>query len=371
MPVILDSVAINVESTLAFNLSVRLVDALYKAKGGSSKHGKGHLLNDPRDTTIFLCVGILFLSAVPSILLGSSLKSGLDAPRSSVGGKRSMYQDAIHSLFAMSRDAVGLFGHVLMLAFSRIAMQQVRLSRFEVDPLTAVPVAVFLYAQRIAEIMFVGIGLSCCITTFLPGIEKVLRGSPSITGSVQGLIAGSWMVQSKSTSIVEKQVKSLVVNMQRTFAETVTTIIPDAQTRKMIVLLGLCMLPSIAGSTSSPYSSYTSVTVDSVRSFLMIKGRGALQAKKRAGDWGPYASILAKIWIAGLSTAWINIAIGFILPARRTESSNASIWIRGGGIISMLQPWISVISTASLAIMTRALSPLFPGETQSFFANTI
>ena len=33
--------------------------------------------------------------------------------------------------------------------------------------------------------------------------------------------------------------------------DTVAALIPDAQTRKMVVMLGLCLLPSISGSSGS------------------------------------------------------------------------------------------------------------------------
>ena len=356
MPII-DSVASNVESTLAFNLSVRLVDILSGLKGGKL------LLSDPRDSTIFLCVGILFISAAPSFLFRGDypMPSSARDPKISVRGWSSSVRDLFRSLMVVTADAMALVGHVLVLSFSRIAMQQVRLSRFDVDPKTAVPVAVFMYSQRIAEIMFVGIALSCCLTTFLPGMDRLFVPGGSQRTGIDALRKSQ--VPSESASLLGKQVKSLVVNMQRTFAETVTTVIPDSQTRKMIILLGLCMLPSIARSTSpvqtSPYSSYSSITLESVKSFLMMNmdarhgvSEHANASKRR---WSMYTTVLAKIWITGLSTAWINMAIGFILPQQNSDQQDAN------GSILAIQRWIGVVSTGSLAIMTAALSHLFPG----------
>jgi hypothetical protein len=294
MPII-DSVASNVESTLAFNLSVQLVDILSGLKGGKL------LLSNPLDSTIFLCVGILFISAAPSFLFRGDypMPSSARDPNISVRGLSSSVRDLFRSLVAVTADTMALVGHVLVLSFSRIAMQQVRLSRFDVHPKTAVPVAVFMYSQRIAEIMFVGIALSCCLTTILPGMDRLfVPGGSQRTG--MDAIRKS-QVPSESASLLGKQVKSLVVNMQRTFAETVTTVIPDSQTRKMIILLGLCMLPSIARSTSlvqtSPYSLYSSITLESVKSFLMMNmdarhgvSEHANASKRGRHDWFYYTS---------------------------------------------------------------------------------
>jgi len=78
---------------------------------------------------------------------------------------------------------------------------QVRLSRFVVDPITATQVAVFQYAQRILEIMFVGIILSCCLTTFLPTLER-----ESIMQRMRGGV--------RTGTLMGKQLNSIVVNMQ-------------------------------------------------------------------------------------------------------------------------------------------------------------
>lgn len=47
-------------------------------------------------------------------------------------------------------------------------------------------------------------------------------------------------------SIASRQLSTLMVNMQRTFAETVTGIVADPELRRLIVLWGVCILPSIS-----------------------------------------------------------------------------------------------------------------------------
>lgn len=112
------------------------------------------------------------------------------------------------------------------------------------DPSTPPEEAFFLYAQRILEILFIGILLSCCLTTFLPmASKKRPGGGASATATASALLQDN--VQ--AGLLMGRQIDSIVVNMQRTFADTAASIIPDDQSRKMVVLLGMCILPSIAG----------------------------------------------------------------------------------------------------------------------------
>ena len=78
---------------------------------------------------------------------------------------------------------------------------QVHLTRFDMDLITPVNVAVFQYAQRVLEIMFVGIVLSCCLTTFLPSFER-----ENIFERVRGNM--------RSGTLMGRQLNSIVVNMQ-------------------------------------------------------------------------------------------------------------------------------------------------------------
>ena len=115
---ILDSVASNVESTLAFTLSVKLVDIVGNLRGGGNGKGRG----DPRDATLFLCIGILFLSAAPAFVSTFSSPSKQTQAASKRG---SMLQQALASAARVSRDLTSLAGEVVLLAFSRLVMQQV------------------------------------------------------------------------------------------------------------------------------------------------------------------------------------------------------------------------------------------------------
>lgn len=57
----------------------------------------------------------------------------------------------------------------------------------------------------------------------------------------------------------------------------------------------------------------------------------------------------ALLWVAGLGMAWMNTAIGFILPNAATARTSLAVL------------WMQVTSTLCLAIASRAVQPLLPG----------
>ncbi len=380
---ILQSVAGNVESTLAFTLSVKVVDIVGQLRGQISADGR-----DARDGALILCVGILLLSIGSTFLASSSSSagsaSGLPATVFASAAKRaanfskkkqkgaSHQGVALLSLWSstmahltppsfLSKGLMDISSHVMVLSFSRLAMQQVRLSQFNVDPNTCLQLVVFQYTQRILEITFIGILLSSCMTTMIPVLKAMAQHKVAAAMSAS---KGGGGDGGSEDSPVERQLNSLIVNMQRTFAEAVTLVIPDIQTRKMVVLLGLCILPTISSMASGRSNPEQLLSAKKVGEFFVIfQGSSGRVGKKAAGKnertqeggklmpaattWKSTTSILGKIWVAGLSMAWINTALSFIL----TSGSGAS----------SLQAWIGIISTICLAVFTRALHPMFPG----------
>jgi hypothetical protein len=237
---------------------------------------------------------------------------------------------------------------------------QVNLGAFMLDPSSSVASVVFDYVQKILEIMFIATVLSCILAVALPRLRAATgcgaaQGSSSSSSSVLPQISSMF-----SGSIANRQLNSLMVNMQRTFAETVSSVVVDIQARKLIVLLGLCMLPTIAKAVMGGSDSDSSnVDIRSIESFFlstssMLKKKSKAESKSRV-----YANLLYKLWIAGLSMAWMNTALGFILP-----SSGGSVAIPGvpaGFKPSLTFTWLRVVSTVCLALIFRALQPMFPG----------
>lgn len=87
----------------------------------------------------------------------------------------------------------------------------------------------FEYLRRFLEITFVVVVLYT-IVKFIPVLRNKRVGSSSYD----------------MESIASRQLSTLMVNMQRTFAETVTSVVADPELRKLIVLWGICILPSIS-----------------------------------------------------------------------------------------------------------------------------
>lgn len=372
---ILQSVASNVESALAFSLSVKVVDIVGQLRG-SAASGSNQSSRDARDSMLVFCTGILLLSIGSTFLTsGESVPSRFrmaasNKARAAARQQHAAIAQAEHEYGrtplwwqrmwakgtmllsssplppAITRGLKDISNHVMVLSLSRLAMQQVRLSKFSVDPNIPFHVATFQYTQRIIEITFIGVLVSSCLTTLLPALQAMVENRMAGTGSTAA---------APTNSLVGKQLNSLIVNMQRTFADTVASVFPDVQTRKMVVLLGLCILPSISGAVTGQGGSSAQqlLSATRVQEFFMMF-RGASRRRRTvngvngpaASSWKETSSMLSKIWIAGLSMAWINTALSFII-------SN-----QPGGI---LQTWISVISTVCLAVLTRALHPMFPG----------
>lgn len=371
---ILQSVASNVESALAFSLSVKVVDILGQLRGSAAVAGSYQGDRDARDGVLVFCLGILFLSmgstfltsgeGVPSKFraTGASTLSGHGhgALRQKGSGAQQPHPQLWRKLWhstvvlassplpsAITRGLKDISNHVMVLSLSRLAMQQVRLSKFSVDPNMPFDVATFQYVQRIIEITFIGILVSSCLTTLLPALQaiaesKMMKGGGGGGGAAAAATAAS---PSPSDSLVQRQLNSLIVNMQRTFADTITSAIPDVQTRKMVVLLGLCILPSISSLVTGQGDSAEVLSTKRVGEFFLMFQRR--REEKVADRWRETSSMLAKIWVAGLSMAWINTALSFIISNESVEG--------------LMQTWISVVSTICLAVLTRALHPMFPG----------
>jgi hypothetical protein len=202
---IVDSVAANVESTLAFTLSIKIVNMITSIQ----RSGGGSVQASALDTTTMICVGVLLFATV-SIISSSSAQAVSQSSRVRRTSKLTIP-------VAMRKDMRDIASHVLLLAFSRIAMQQININAFLMDPSSSVDSSVFDYVQKILEIMFVATGLSSILTAVVPAFMESSMG-----GRFTGIFSGS---------LANKQLNSLMVNIQRTFAETVSSVITDVQVR--------------------------------------------------------------------------------------------------------------------------------------------
>jgi hypothetical protein len=355
------SVASNVESTLAFTLSVKIVD-LFSNMQTQSYHGGGQaalFLSVPAsgqpgtpvagryDAIVMICTGAILFSIV------SGISSQPNAPVRRTRAGRSVAQSSkkdgaadlpsseSKSFFptAIRKDMKDIAGHVLLLAFSRIVMQQFSVKAMVPDDMIYFDAAFFDYAQTIIQLVFTVIILSCILAAVLPRLlpQGAVLNSSCATGAFSG-------------SLANRQLNSLMVNVQRTFAETVASFVTDVQTRKLIVLMGLCMLPIISAAVSGS-SAHKVTDIRSIESFFLASSPAHQTGRTYTSN--VYANFLAKLWISGLSMAWMNTTLGFILP-------NSSFGAQAG-YYNAFALWMRVVSTACLAVLSRSLQPMFPG----------
>ena len=136
---ILDSVASNVESTLAFTLSVQIVDSINKLQRGTNG------LKGPYEPVLMFCTGVVLFAAASAI--SSSADTSTARPKSAHVGSRhkpaagsggggggGLAVNASIIPSAVRKDMRDIASHVLVLAFSRMAMQQVREMIFFTTP---------------------------------------------------------------------------------------------------------------------------------------------------------------------------------------------------------------------------------------------
>lgn len=86
-------------------------------------------------------------------------------------------------------------------------------------------------------------------------------------------------------------------------------------------------------------------------SYTRSKGSRGVKNIHSAG--AVYSDFLGKLWIAALSMAWMNTALGFILP-----SSDGGESSKGSNSMGL---WMRIVSTICLAVLSRSLQPMFNG----------
>ena len=157
-----------IHSSLSFNLAGRLVAIVDSFCGINPSSGSG---SNPRDSIIFLCIGILSLCLAPVLLAlpsSPSPSSSSSAQRKEGKQKQQRDQDALHSILGMASE-------IVLIAFSKMVMQQVRLGKFEVQPNTTAEVAIFLYMQWVLEILSTFFGKHMRIKDFIAFTSNALN----------------------------------------------------------------------------------------------------------------------------------------------------------------------------------------------------
>jgi hypothetical protein len=251
-----------------------------------------------------------------------------------------------------------------------------------IDPMSSAFSAAFRYVKVVTEIMFIGILASCLLVaaTFFAGIglSDIVQGaaaaSPDSSSEDASKQHKDQLQRSFQSTFLGNQLDSLMVNIQRTFADVVGNLIPDAEARRMVVFLGLCMLPATSVKNRQQHlhsrgdgSQHASDNYSMLEEFFLVfqptgKKSMAHQVRTSGGVanngpamlWRTYAGLITKIWVTGISMAWINTTLGFILPPKPSQSSKQQ---------SAFSVTINLVASICLAFMTKALNNTFSGIT--------
>lgn len=396
---ITDSVASNVESSLSFNLASTLVKIFHQLEGSADgRTGQGN------NYMLFLCTGIIVIANTPLITSKVVRRIRSNRTRSSSISGRGMHSEmptsaaAAAAASSLVSGVTPVLSHVMLLATSKIFMEGFSMSRVQIDINTPPLVATFMMLRNVSEIVCIGVFLSCCLAILIPYLVRSLGGNADGTqgayapgdGAASG---GNDCVESiknmvttgqksiipctdESIAILRKQIRMVVINMQRAFADAVSGMVPYPQTRKMLILLGLCMLPSIARiASASSNDPLSAIDMAWVKRKLMMRGsgrRGQGRPVPSSHPWAVYMAVLSNIMAVGLSMAWINITLGIVMDATGGTASTSSIpfavrpptAMDGASRsvqIQQLQRWIPLVLTCCIALIVRVVSNIFSG----------
>ena len=378
---ILESVAQNIESALAYTIADKVVGIIKQMAlpalppSTDSKQWQGQQASPQGQSTLMLCTLLLLLftasefAPVPSLL----------AKVRNTGTRNSAHERNNHVKCKDKRDAetastdvLSMLSHIGLLAMSKIAMQQVDVSGFEIDPLSSGNSAAFRYVRAVSEIMFLGISASCILVaaTFYMGIgiSDLVHAQGPKKPAAASMHSNSLQSDSSSfpSTFLGSQVDSLMVNLQRTFAEAIGNLIPDSEARRMMVFLGMCMLPATASVQHMGTLASEGDNLSKLENFFLVfeqkrRSRNSrLQSKSLDGSlspsllWRTYAGLITKIWVTGISMAWINTTLGFILPPKPSSSSRQQ---------TAFSVTINLVASVCLAFLTKALNGTFTGLT--------
>jgi hypothetical protein len=238
-PLLLNSIVANVEATLTFTLASKLVDmtlSLQQQQGGNNNNNSSSSSSNTNATWILGAICLMVLSISSTWRKNDNQDGG---------------QDEGEDVSAAQQDLISMLNQTLVLAFSKIVLLQASLSSVSsycksiLINLYCIRIHVQIrintanassplveYLRRFLEITFVVVALYA-IVKILPALKRSSSSQSSGSGAA-------------ATSIASRQLGTLIINMQRTFAETVAGLITDPEIRRLIVLWGACILPTIS-----------------------------------------------------------------------------------------------------------------------------
>jgi hypothetical protein len=405
---LLTSVASGVEMSLAFAMSTKVVDTLVSllkpstmewrsasgfvfGGGGSGTDSMPSILSS--GIVLVLSTGLLLLSAIS--LLARAIPSSRGKSR----------------MRAAFRDLASITKHVVILSTTRIILALLVISDAsqEQDAMVSMSLttpfedenaratgrssaaswatpAIFNSARSILQIMFAAVFLSCTGAIFVARQE-----SPTVRKSNRGSNAGSVRNGEEDDDMAMSSFVAIVGNVQRTFAQHVSLLVPESGARRTLVLFGLCIFPKVTGillkgmQPMAASSAAAAATVQpSSANMNMMPGSGLISGligtsfanshadgavgaeatRERESTVSPNANLasrrsqafsafLLQVWLIAACTTWLNLSIELILTGIDTTSSSSGTEMASMGTKAL---W-----SVGLCILSKSLHGILPG----------
>lgn len=388
MPFQLTSVISNVEASLVFTMSLKLVEVIlsllrvsgaleWKSRAGfvfvgtfvmvphNSQPGKQYVQQPSAADVLWASLPVVACVVTLMITPAKMLSSFSVKPWSSE-------RDSGTSVL---RELLSTVSQITALAVARIGIMLLVANTYEDatnstggPTMLSESATVFAALRSMVHIMFGAIALSCIAALLTQPSSVAASSSPS-----------------DSDTSPPPAFQMLMANVQRALSQQISGLIPDTSTRKLVAAFGLCLFPSFSSillpSSASAASSVAPITtISSLQGILLgipsLPARSQEGADRRRGEdndrepinliqarmHAMFASFLIKTWVSGLCTTWLNISIDLLLQSMHEGGVAASSFSSSSSLGADL-PSVAMLLVTGLGvcIVCKAMHSLVPG----------
>lgn len=322
MPFQFREVVSNVEASLGFIVSLKLVETIvavlrtegssleWKSRAGFLFLGRPDQQEPPAHVLwsslpLVACIVTLLL-----VVLSAPVASGKASPSTTLN------------------EFLGTASHIATLAVARVGLTIL------VVPSNGDGTTAFSTGRSLVQIMFGAVAVSC-ITAL--------------------------KTKEKSSSSSSSALSMLFSNVQRAFAQQIAALVPDESSRRTVAAFGLCLFPTFAGvllpsSSSSAQEGQEPPTMQGVLLGIPSRSSSSVASTTSSSSLDAvhrtFSASLVRMWVSGLCTTWLNIAIDLLLAAIDDE---------GGGGPELSRAAMLVVTGLSICIVWKALHGLVRG----------
>lgn len=349
MPFHLRDVVSNVEASLGFTVSLKLVETIVTVlrtkDGGLQWRSRAGFLfmgvvesqqqRQEREPAAHVLWNSLSLVACIVALLLAVFSAPSKPPPPSAAIVTTTTTTTMGSAL---HELLGTASHIAALAVARVGLLLLVVPAGNGD--SAMP---FVTAQSIVNIMFGAVAVSCATA-----LAQASSSSPSAASSSSG---GGALISSM-----------LFSNVQRALAQQIASLVPDESARRAVAAFGLCLFPTFAGvlmPQSADDEPPPPLTLQGV-----VLGIPPSSSRSRPPGLGVglddemhqmFSGSLVRMWVSGLCTTWLNIAIELLITAIDDDQNS------GGGGPELSRVAMLVVTGLSICIVWRALHKLVRG----------